>query len=220
MLDRSRQPIDTGPSRPQRQAVSIRIAYCTKAKEYQQLVRTTNRDPLLPEITFRRLEQSDLPMLTDWLAEPHLRRFYQKTPVTLEVVAREYGPVIRREEPSSSHLAFRNGEPFAYLQCYRNADYPDWARVIDVADGISIDLFIGKPGYLRRGLGRSALRAYVQRVAFPLYAEEQRAYIGHDLTYTAALRCSEAAGFRPLRPFVEDGVEMVLLVINKSDPEV
>jgi aminoglycoside 6'-N-acetyltransferase len=200
--------------------LTVRIPHCTKAKEYQQLVCATDRCPLLTEITFRRLAQSDLPMLTDWLAEPHVRRFYQKTAVSLEDVAIEYAPVIRGEEPSSSHLAFCDGEPFAYLQCYRNADYPDWARLIDVADGISIDLFIGNPGYLRRGMGRTALRAYVQQVAFPLYAREQRAYIGHDLTNTAALRCSEAAGFRPLRPFVEDGVEMLLLVINKSDLEI
>jgi aminoglycoside 6'-N-acetyltransferase len=171
-------------------------------------------------ISFRRLERSDLPLLTDWLAEPHVRRFYQKTPVSLDDAALEYGPAIRGEEPSSCHLAFCDGEPFAYLQCYRNADYPDWARIIDVTDGIGIDLFIGNPAYLRRGLGRIVLRTYVQLVAFQLYAGEKRAYIGHELTNTAALRCSQAAGFRPLRPFVEGGIEMLLLVFDKVDPEV
>ena len=79
-----------------------------------------------PEISFRRLGQSELPMLTRWLAEPHVRRFYQKSLVSPEDVNLEYGPAIRGEEPSSCHLAFCNGEPFAYLQCYRNRDYPDW----------------------------------------------------------------------------------------------
>jgi len=32
--------------------------------------------------------------------------------------------------------------PFAYLQCYRNADYPQWAEIIGVTDGISVDLYI------------------------------------------------------------------------------
>jgi hypothetical protein len=82
-----------------------------------------------------------------------------------------------------------------------------------VADGISIDLFIGNPAHL----GRTALRAYLQVVAFPLYGSEHRAYIGHDLTNTAALLCSQAAGFRPLRPFMEDGAEMLLLVNDKAD---
>src|SRR3974377_1681913 len=28
----------------------------------------------------------------------------------------------------SAILAVKRGIPFAYLQCYRNADYPEWAR--------------------------------------------------------------------------------------------
>jgi hypothetical protein len=57
------------------------------------------------EIEFRPVEESDFPTLTAWLAEPHVRRFYQKTPVTLEQVALEYGPFVRGEEPTiNRHL--------------------------------------------------------------------------------------------------------------------
>ena len=31
------------------------------------------------EITFRPVEEQDFPILAAWLAEPHVRRFYQKT---------------------------------------------------------------------------------------------------------------------------------------------
>ena len=166
-------------------------------------------------IAFRPLQDADLPMLTAWLAEPHVRRFYQKQPVTLADVTREYGPTIRGEEPSRSHLAIRNGAPFAYLQCYRNVDYPEWCAIIGARDGISVDLFIGDPACLRRGLGQAALGAYLRRVAFPAYPGETRAYIGHELINTAALECSQAVGFRPLRSFLEDGFEMMLLAFDK-----
>ncbi len=138
-------------------------------------------------------------MLTAWLAEPHVRAFYQKTPITVTDVTFEYGPVIRGEEATNSHLALSRGAPFAYLQCYRNIDYPEWAELIEVTDGISIDLFIGDPAYLHRGFGQAALRKYLHQVAFAHYAGETRAYIGHELANTAALRCSQAVGFRPLR---------------------
>ena len=144
------------------------------------------------EIDFRPLQAADLPLLTAWLAEPHVRRFYQKQPVTLRDVALEYGPTIRAEEPSLSHLAILNGAPFAYLQCYRNVDY------------------------LRRGLGRLALGGYLRQVAFPSYPEETRAYIGHELINTAALKCSQAVGFRPLRRFLEHGLEMMLLALDRE----
>ena len=164
------------------------------------------------EIDFRPVEESDFSKLTAWLAEPHVRQFYQKTPVTLAEVAAEYGPTVRREEPSICHLAFHCGAPFAYLQCYRNACYPEWAEIIQASDGVSVDLYIGESGYLRRGFGCAALSAYLQRIAFPSYPEEKRAYIAHELTNEAALRCSQAAGFRPLRTVLENGVKTMLLV--------
>src|SRR6516164_273931 len=143
---------------PTRAVLAATVAVGSKLREP---ARDSDQDivgmPATPEISFRRLGQSELPMLTRWLAEPHVRRFYQKSLVSLEDVNLEYGPAIRGEEPTSCHLAFCDGKPFAYLQCYRNRDYPDWCRIIDVADGISIDLFIGNPAYLGRGLGRTAL---------------------------------------------------------------
>jgi hypothetical protein len=64
-------------------------------------------------ISFRPLAVADFPVLTRWLAEPHVRRFYQKQPITLAEVAAEYGTAVRGEEPSICHLALRDGAPFA-----------------------------------------------------------------------------------------------------------
>lgn len=155
-------------------------------------------------------------MLARWLAEPHVRRFYQKTPVTLDEIAREYGPAIRGEEPTLCHLALCDGTPFAYLQCYRNASYPEWVEIIGVGDGVSIDVYIGEPAFLHRALGRAVLLGYLHRVAFARFSAERRAYIGHEPANTAALRCSEAAGFRRLWTFIEDGIEMVLLAAERD----
>jgi hypothetical protein len=80
--------------------------------------------------------------------------------------------------------------------------------------GVSVDLFIGDPACLRRGLGRLALGGYLWQVAFPSYPKETRAYIGHELINTAALQCSQAVGFRPLRRFLEHGLEMMLLALD------
>ncbi len=170
------------------------------------------------EITFCPVEEQDFPILAAWLAETHVRRFYQKTPVTLEEIAREYGPCVRGEEPSICHLAINAGTPFAYLQCYRNADYPEWMNMIGVEGGISVDLYIGESRYLRKGFGRAALSLYLQRVAFPYFSGETRAYIAHDVLNSAALTCSRAVGFRPLRTFLEDGCQMLLLAMDRNSP--
>lgn len=167
-----------------------------------------------PEVSFRPLGQSDLPMLCAWLAEPHVRRFYQKTPVSLEDVTEEYGPMIRGEDPTLAHLAVLEDAPYAYIQAYRNADNPVWAEITGAEDGISLDLFIGDPAYLHRGLGRAALDVYLRRVALPHYAGETRAYMAHEPDNVSALACSAAVGFQPERSFLEYGVEMTLMAID------
>jgi aminoglycoside 6'-N-acetyltransferase len=168
------------------------------------------------EIDFRPLLESDFSMLAAWLVREHVRKFYQKTSVTLADVAVEYGPAVRGEEPSHCHLALHQCTPFCYLQCYRNAAYPEWARTIDVTDGVSVDLFIGDPSFLHRGFGRAALAEYLSQFVFRHYADERVAYIAHEPGNASALRCSQAVGFRPLRSFRENDTEMVLLALERS----
>jgi aminoglycoside 6'-N-acetyltransferase len=167
-------------------------------------------------IEFRPLSESDFPMLTTWLAEPHVRKFYQKICVTFVDVALEYGAAVRGEEPSHCHLAINEGIPFGYLQCYRNAAYPGWASTIGETEGVSIDLFVGVPSFLHKGFGRAALSEYLRQFVFQQYHDETVAYIAHEPDNTGALRCSQAVGFRPVRAFLEDGVDMVLLAITRD----
>jgi aminoglycoside 6'-N-acetyltransferase len=168
-------------------------------------------------VSFRPLTEMDFPLLASWLAQTHVRVFYQKAPVTLADVALEYGPVVRGGEPALSHLALSGDAPFGYLQCYRNLAYPEWAALIGVDEGVSVDLFIGDPRFLRRGFGRAALREYLRQVAFSRYPDERLACIAHEPANAAALRCSRAVGFRPVRAFIENGAEMTLLVVDRNE---
>jgi|HubBroStandDraft_6_1064221.scaffolds.fasta_scaffold924292_2 aminoglycoside 6'-N-acetyltransferase len=173
--------------------------------------------PHAAAIDFRALQFADCPLLTRWLAEPHVRRFYQKQPITLAEVEAEYGPTIRGEEPSLSHLAACAGVPFGYIQCYANMAYPDYAETIGVDHGVSVDLYIGEPAFVGRGFGQAMLAGYLARVAFPAYPDEALAYIAHEPDNAAALACSLAVGFKPLRHVVEDGVVDQLLVLRRAD---
>jgi len=167
-------------------------------------------------ISFRALSEEDLPQLTAWLNRPHLRRFYQLEPTTLDQVRSKYGPRLRGEVPTRSSLALLEGSAFGYLQCYRNADWPDWQALVGTTEGISIDLFIADPALIGRGLGRRMLSGYVELVAFPAYPAERKCWIGHELENVAARACSEAAGFAPVREYVEDGKPCLLLVRERQ----
>jgi aminoglycoside 6'-N-acetyltransferase len=170
----------------------------------------------LPVVVFRPVSEVDFPLMTGWLAQPHVRAFYQKDPISLDEVAAKYGPRVRGEAPTHCHLALSQGRPFGYLQCYRNLDWPDWAAEIDVDGGLSIDLFIGDPAFVGGGYGRAMLGGYAHGVAFRIYPDETRCFIAHAHDNTAALACSRSVGFRDVGDFVEDGVDMRLLLIERD----
>lgn len=167
---------------------------------------------MVERIDYRPLEEADLPLMADWLNRPHVRAFYQAEPIALAQVAAKYGPRIRREVPAQSWLAAMGGAPFGYLQSYRVADWPAFQATVGVNHGVSVDLFIGEEGLLGRGVGRRMLSGFVDQAAFAQYPDERLCWIGHEAENLAARRCSAAAGFAPVRGYVEDGKACILMV--------
>ncbi|HLK24479.1 MAG TPA: GNAT family N-acetyltransferase [Caulobacteraceae bacterium] len=167
-------------------------------------------------LTFRAMAAADFPTMTAWLAMPHVKAFYQPKPISLDEVCAHYGPRLAEDWPTRCHIAESHGRPFAYLQCYRNADWPDWEAETGVAGGLSIDLYIGEPAFVGRGYGQAMLRGYVRDVVFPRWPDEPVCYIAHAVANTRALACSQAVGFRDIGRFEEDGVPMRLLVLGRD----
>lgn len=168
------------------------------------------------EITFRPLAEADFDDLHVWLNRPHLTRFFQKRPISRSQIGEKYLPRVRGDDPTHSHLALEDGTPFGYLQCYRIADYPDWAAVIDSHDGIGIDLAIFDPAYLRLGMGRAMLFLYMREIAFPLFPDETKCFIAHEIENEAAIACSQAIGFKLVRTFEEDGIPSALFIQERD----
>ncbi|GAA4071009.1 MULTISPECIES: GNAT family N-acetyltransferase [Actinomadura] len=118
-------------------------------------------------LTWRRLAETDFPLLRRWLERPHVARWWNHE-TSPEAVRRDFGPAARGEEPSEDVLALLDGRPFGLVQRCRLADYPDYladlAAIVDVPDGaFSIDYLIGEPGLTGRGLGTRMLTAFVRR---------------------------------------------------------
>jgi aminoglycoside 6'-N-acetyltransferase len=118
-------------------------------------------------ITWRHLTEPDFPLLSRWLAEPHVARWWNHE-TSLDAVARDFGPVARGEEPAEDLLALLDGRPFGLVQRCRLADYPEYveelAPIVDVpAEAMSIDYLIGDPGLTGRGVGTRMIRAFVGR---------------------------------------------------------
>ncbi|WP_436789406.1 GNAT family N-acetyltransferase [Yinghuangia sp. YIM S10712] len=116
-------------------------------------------------ITWRRLTERDFPLLSTWLAQPHVARWWNHE-TTAEAVARDFGAAARGEEPSEDLLVHLDGTPVGLVQRCRIDDYPEYhdelAPVIDLPAGtVSIDYLIGDPERIGRGLGTRMIRAVV-----------------------------------------------------------
>jgi aminoglycoside phosphotransferase (APT) family kinase protein/RimJ/RimL family protein N-acetyltransferase len=152
-------------------------------------------------IAFRPLAMADLPLLHHWLNHtPSVREHYahgQETPY--EQVAAKYAPRTRGETPTSPYLILCGETPIGYIQTYLWKDYPDYARFLELQEeAASLDLFIGHPDYLHRGLGHPLLRAFLRDV---LFADSRVAscVITPEVKNESALRAYAKAGFQHLR---------------------
>jgi aminoglycoside 6'-N-acetyltransferase len=119
------------------------------------------------EITWRRVGETDFPLLRGWLEKPHVARWWNHE-TSPEAVARDFGPSARGEEPSEDFLAFLDGRPFGLVQRCKLHDYPEYvdelAPVVEVPDGaVSLDYLIGDPELTGRGVGSEMIRTMIER---------------------------------------------------------
>lgn len=165
-------------------------------------------------VTVRPLQTPDLDLMVRWKSQPHLRPFYVKTkPPDPEDTHRSYGNKCGDAGPTFGTIACVDGTPYGYLQWYLNRSWPEWGReTIGWSNGASIDYFIGETWALGRGLGSAMLRALVHAVMLRLTGPDRRLFIGHDSRNRRAIRCTQAAGFRPDGTFKEDGVAFDLFL--------
>lgn len=119
-------------------------------------------------IAFRRVERSDFPLLTRWLAEPHVARWWNHE-WSPEAIERGFGQSVDGLEPGEDWLALLDDTPLGMIQYCRFADYPEYleelSAVMEVPEGAeSIDYMIGDPALTGRGLGPAMIRAFVARI--------------------------------------------------------
>lgn len=144
---------------------------------------------------FAPLTRGDLPLLHAWLQQPHVRAHYDDGLRTLAQVADHYGGVIRGEDATRAYIASCDRVRIGYLQSYRIADYPAYADALGVTDDAAgVDMLIGDPAYVHRGLGAPLLAAFVANVV-----TAATCWIGPAVDNPRAIRAYERAGFEHVR---------------------
>lgn len=167
-------------------------------------------------LAFRPLAEADFPLMHRWLHQPHVSRWWGEPP-TLERVAEHYSPRVLGEEKVESYLALGDGSPIGYLQLYFLDDYPQHREAAGLETGVAgVDMFIGEPDLLYRGLGPWMLGQFLDEVVFTR-SEVQACIIDPAPDNAAAIRAYEKAGFSYLRTvqMPEEPVPAYLMIIPR-----
>jgi aminoglycoside 6'-N-acetyltransferase len=119
-------------------------------------------------LTWRHVTPEDLPLLTRWLAAPHVARWWHHETST-QAVERDFGASARQEEPNEDLLALLDGVPIGLLQRSFLHDYPEdlteLAMITDVpARAMTIDYLIGEPGNVGCGIGTDLIRSALKQL--------------------------------------------------------
>jgi len=188
--------------------------------------------PELTAITFRSLTRLDFRLLQKWLNFPHVYEWWgrQAGPgalggagpdaATMKQVEAKYGPEVDGLGVTHRFIIEFEGTPIGLIQWYSLLDFPSYARAVgeDPAASAGLDLLIGEPSALGRGMGSGALDKFVTHVVFA-ESRVSRVVAGPAVSNARSIRVFEKAGFLRIRDAVVPGEpvpEAVMLRIRQS----
>jgi aminoglycoside 6'-N-acetyltransferase len=163
-------------------------------------------------IALRPLARSDLPTLQRWLNTPHVYEWWGghvgpgalggagQNAATAAQIEAKYGPDIDHGGTTQRFIIEHNRSPIGLIQWYFLSDFADYARAIgeESASAAGVDLLIGEPDAIGRGLGPRAIDAFVTSVVFQR-PEVDRVVGGPAASNARSLRAFAKAGFQPVR---------------------
>lgn len=147
---------------------------------------------------FRRLTREDFPLLSRWLAQPHVQRWWRQDP-SPDAVEADFGPAVDGSDPTEILIVLDGQRPVGLVQSYRIGDHPAWHRALTViaapADAVGIDYLIGEPDATGRGLGPTTIRRFVDEI-WRRYPSTPAVVVPVQQHNPASWRALEKAGFR------------------------
>jgi len=163
-------------------------------------------------IEFKKLEESDLLNLHKWLNTPHVIASYEKKPSTFEEVKSKYLTRITGEDPTQSFVIIYDKKPIGYIQKYLVSDDPELKNYVK-GKSAGLDLFIGEPLYVHRGLGQQILKAFFKKHVFDDKNIES-CIVDPLISNASAIRAYEKSGFKHFKT-TEDQDPKYLMIIYR-----
>jgi RimJ/RimL family protein N-acetyltransferase len=139
---------------------------------------------------------TDFPLLQQWLNTDFVTKWYAGEPTSLEGITETYSPYVDGREPVHAYIIKYDNLPIGYIQTERISDEPEWFQLIQpTAETANIDLYIGHPDYIHRGLGSFILIKCMRDFIFS-QPDIEWCSIDPEVANHSAIRAYEKAGFK------------------------
>jgi aminoglycoside 6'-N-acetyltransferase len=110
------------------------------------------------------MEADDLALVADWLAAPHVARWWLAGS-SVERELEDLRQSVRGDRPNQVLVVLESDQPIGWCQWYRCEDHPLWAAEVGAAPGdAGMDYAIGEHACTGRGLGTELVAVLVERV--------------------------------------------------------
>ena len=119
-------------------------------------------------------------------------------------VAEEYGPAADGVDPTSRFVILVDGVPAGLIQWYRLCDSPEYGAAIGEPTGAGVDLLLGDPGRVGRGIGPLVIDRFLVEVVFA-QPGVRRCVAGPDVRNVRSIRAFTKAGFEGVRDALVSG---------------
>lgn len=179
------------------------------------------------DLAIRRLrdEPDDYALIVAWRGTPHVHEWWDpdEPPPDLAAVAAELRPTTRASDPTTACIIEVDGRPAGFIQFYPWASEGEYMREvgISVPDGAwGLDIFIGEPACLHRGIGSRAVRLLTDQ----LFTNDgvSAVALATETTNTHAHAAYERAGMRAVQEFLDtdhrDGLRIRSLLMIRDRP--
>lgn len=158
-----------------------------------------------PHIAFEDLSERHLPMLRDWLTQPHVRSWWGEPDHEIELLRQTIC-----HKSDQGFIACLDAKPVGYIQSWQLADHADevpWSAGLPKAT-IGIDTFIGSKTDTGKGLGTMIVQAFCAKL-FSQGADYL--VIDPDAANRIAIKAYQKAGFKSLRDYqTPEGVSHIM----------
>jgi RimJ/RimL family protein N-acetyltransferase len=166
---------------------------------------------------FRALAEDDLALLFDWLARPHVKRWYAPAPGSFAEIAAKYRPRTLGDNEVKAFIVQSGGADVGYIQAYAIEAFADYERLTGCEKGaVGIDLFIADAWRTGHGLGAQVIRRFVDDVVFGNYGAVT-CVAGPAEGNKASIRAFQKAGFRTWKTVVNEKGERECLMRRDRD---